>query len=242
MSPQPVGNLAVVITAYNCARYLSEAIASVLGQSRPAQQVIVLDDGSQDNCAEVTRSFGERVQYHRQSNAGSAAARNTGVRLAEGDWLALLDGDDYWSLDKLAAQAARVAAEPALEAVFCHVQQFVSQDLDPELFARFEVPPDPMPAFYASTMLIRREALARVGAFDEQLHISEFVDWFSRAQDARLRYALLPETLVWRRVHANNSTRRQRDQRQEYVRVMKRLLDRRRQAGSGDSPAGPDDI
>jgi len=234
MTPETPGSVSVVITAYQCASYLGQAIDSVLTQSRPAQQVIVVDDGSTDNCADVVHAFGSQVTYFYQANQGIGPARNAGLRLATGHWLALLDGDDYWTPDKLAVQLAAVAAAPALEAVFAHLQIFISPDLTPEAQAELRDSVVTMPGYYAGAMLIRREAFWRIGPFSGEYQVGEFVEWYGRARDAGLREHLVPDTLVWRRQHANNTTRRQRDERQDYARLLKATLDRRRAAPAAD--------
>lgn len=89
-------SVSVVIPAYNCERYIARTIDSVLAQTRPADEIIVVDDGSTDKTADVIRSFGDRVILIQQENAGASAARNTGIKAASGDWIAFLDGDDEW--------------------------------------------------------------------------------------------------------------------------------------------------
>jgi glycosyltransferase involved in cell wall biosynthesis len=96
--------VSVVITAYNVADYIAEAINSALAQTYGNQEIIVVDDGSEDRTADICQSYGNRIIYHRQQNSGVAHARNEGVRLARGELVAMLDGDDYWLPDKMAKQ------------------------------------------------------------------------------------------------------------------------------------------
>jgi len=228
MPPNAGASISVIITAYECARYLGQAIDSVLAQAWPAQQVMVIDDGSTDGCAEVVHAYGDAVQYFHQANRGAGAARNAGARRAAGDWLAFLDGDDFWEPSKLADQSSAMAADPELEAIFGHVQVFVSPDLAPAQAARLHGAPGPVPGYYSSTLLIKRGSFWRVGAFDETLRLGEFIDWYGRAVEAGLRAQLLPATLAWRRIHTTNTTRRNRASRPEYARLLKSMLDRRR--------------
>ena len=230
MATDQACSVSVVITAYQCARYVGQAIDSVLAQTRPAQQVIIVDDGSTDECAQVAQSYGSRVQYVYQSNQGAGPARNTGLRLATGDWLALLDGDDYWAPTKLADQLAAAVFDPRLEAVFGYMQAFVSPELDLTAQARPRTVPAAVPGYCAGTLIIQRAAFWRVGAFPEQYGVGEFVEWYGRGVDAGLRIQMLPATLAWRRLHANNTTRRSRDRRADYAHVLKSMLDRRRAA------------
>lgn len=104
--------ISVVIPTYNRAALLPEAITSALEQSSAPLEVIVVDDGSQDDTAAAVAPFGSAVRYIRQPNAGVGAARNTGVRAATGEWVAFLDSDDTWERDKLALQLAALGAVP----------------------------------------------------------------------------------------------------------------------------------
>ncbi len=99
---------ACVIPAYNRETTVARAIESALAQTHAPAEIIVIDDGSQDGTAEAVAAFGDRVRYVYQENAGAAAARNHGLRLAQAEWVALLDSDDYWATDHLERVAAAI--------------------------------------------------------------------------------------------------------------------------------------
>jgi glycosyltransferase involved in cell wall biosynthesis len=105
--------VAVIIPTYNRAHQIADTIRSVLGQSHPPAEVIVVDDGSTDATADVCAPFAPAVRYERQVNAGVSAARNRGVALTSAELVAFVDSDDLWHRDKLALQVAALAAEPA---------------------------------------------------------------------------------------------------------------------------------
>ena len=96
--------VSVVIPAYNAGKYLGRAIDSVLAQTHQADEVIVVDDGSTDNTAEAVQSYGEKIRFIRQENAGASVARNTGIEAAASEWIAFLDADDEWLPRKLKLQ------------------------------------------------------------------------------------------------------------------------------------------
>ena len=99
--------VSVITPCYNGAAYVSQTIESVLSQTYPHWEMIVVDDGSKDSSAEIVRSYAEkdpRIILLQQENAGSAAARNNGIRNAKGRYLALLDADDLWEPDFLEEQ------------------------------------------------------------------------------------------------------------------------------------------
>lgn len=89
----------VVIPSFNSASFIHKAIDSALNQSLQPLEVIVVDDGSRDNTCEVLGAYGDRIILIRQKNSGPAAARNAGMKMAKGDFIALLDADDYWHAD-----------------------------------------------------------------------------------------------------------------------------------------------
>lgn len=230
--------VSVVIPVHNGARYLGEAIASALGQVEPPLEVIVVDDGSSDGSAEVARGFGDLVHVVAQPQSGAAAARNRGVALARGNYLAFLDADDLWPAERLASQLAAFAADPALAAVFGAVEQFISPDLAPELAARLVCPAEPTPAAVAGTILVTRAAFQRVGAFNARYRAGESLDWQARAAEAGLAMRTLPVVVLRRRLHATNSMRLRPEATADYLRVVKAALDRRR-AGAASATTPP---
>lgn len=220
--------VSVVIPVKDGARYLAEAIESVLAQTRPPSEVLVVDDGSSDGSVLVAESFGGPVRCLVQQAAGVGAARNRGVAEARGPLLAFLDADDLWLRDKLELQTGRLAADPGLSAVFAHAAQFLSPELSPSERARVAVPAGSGPGFIAGTLLVRKSAFLRVGWFPTHVRVGEFVDWYARAKDVGLEMELLDRVLLRRRIHTQNLGREASAERTDYARVLKAALDRRR--------------
>jgi GT2 family glycosyltransferase len=105
----------VIIPAYNAEAFIGRAIDSVLAQTWPAHEILVIDDGSTDATATIIANHGERVRYLRQENTGVSAARNTGAQAATGDWLAFLDADDWYYPDRLKWHAEWISREDNLD-------------------------------------------------------------------------------------------------------------------------------
>jgi glycosyltransferase involved in cell wall biosynthesis len=220
--------ISVIIPVYNQAEYLSEAIDSVLGQSLPAHEILVVDDGSTDRPEEGIAKYDKKVRLLRQENQGAGVARNLGIRNASGEYLAFLDADDLWSLDKLRNQMDLFRGEPAPDLVFGMLRQFLSSDLSDELREKLHCPDETAPGYVPGAMLVSRETFMKVGFFPTQVRVGEFVDWYARAREAGLRTAVLPEVVYHRRIHSKNQGIRAKHRRNEYLHVLKSALDRRR--------------
>lgn len=224
--------ISVVIPAYNSGAYLQPAIDSVLAEQWPRLEVVVVDDGSSDGTPEAAESYGVPVVVIRHGRRGHPAARNTGVRTARGEFLAFLDHDDLWAAGRLAKQVKCFRDDPDLDLVFGHIQNFFSEELGPEETSRLRVPLMPLPGLLQGAMLARRSSFDRVGPFDESRTIGDFIDWYGRAMIAGLRTRMLPETVLYRRVHRTNHQRVYRDGiKAGYLSAVRQLLVRRRDAG-----------
>ena len=218
----------VIIPVYNCDHYLGEAIESVLAQSYRPLEILIIDDGSTDNSAEIAKSFIPHIQYYYQPNNGAATAINYGINLSQGDFLTFLDSDDLWSKDKLMLQFQCLAKNPHLDIIFGHVQQFISPELDNVTRQRFEIPKEIMQGIHRGTMLIKRQSFLNVGYFSSGWHIAEFIDWYIKAKELNLEMAVIPDIILKRRIHQSNTGIIKKDQRSEYVKLIKQTLDRKR--------------
>lgn len=225
--------ISVIIPAYNAERYLSAAIESVLAQTYCPVEILVIDDGSEDRSAAVVQRNVD-VIYHRQAHAGLSTALNNGIAIAQGSLFAFLDADDLWVPGKLVRQMARLRSNPQLSMVFGHVQEFYSPEFSeserPRVLGRAEI----MPGYVKGTLLIWREAFLRVGLFDTQWRLGEFIDWYSRALEKRLEIDMLPDVVLKRRLHAGNASEHKIGSRIDYVRILKTALDRRRRSDSNE--------
>ena len=116
--------VSVIIPTYNSGPFVTETIDSVLCQTHPHREIIVVDDGSTDDTPARVRHYGSKISYIRQSNAGVGAARNIGIRAASGDYLAFLDSDDLWLPEKLEVQLAVAARYPDSGLIACDGEYF----------------------------------------------------------------------------------------------------------------------
>jgi len=226
-------NVSVIIPVWNGATHVGEAIRSVLQQSRPPREILVVDDGSTDATAEVVRSF-HGVTLIQKENSGVGPARNAGVQLSSGDLLAFLDHDDLWLPEKLALQVHALEEDPSADAVVGRIQNFISPELSLEERARIHCPAEPMAGYSASGLLVRRSAFLRVGRWPASER--EGVEWFVHAREAGLRLAEIPQIIARRRLHQGNRTRTGAAKNGDFARILLESLARRR---SRNVPAVP---
>lgn len=114
----------VIIPTYNRCSYVTEAVASVLGQTYQPLEIIVVDDGSTDDTQSVLEPYYNHIHYIHQSNLGVSAARNVGIRCATGNWLAFLDSDDTWDRDYLATQALHIKEHPHVRIHITNLEEY----------------------------------------------------------------------------------------------------------------------
>ena len=213
-----------VVPVHDGERFLGPALDSILAQTHREVEAIVVDDGSSDGTPEVIASYGTRIRSVRQENAGHASARNRGIEVARGTFLAFLDADDLWHPEKLARQLARFAERPELELCFSWLRNFTEGSDAVE----------DVPGYTSVALLARRAVIERIGDFDPSLRHGNDRDWMLRAAEAGTVIELLPDVLVYRRLHgANRSLQLAEASRAEYLRIVKASLDRRRASGQG---------
>jgi glycosyltransferase involved in cell wall biosynthesis len=199
--------VSVVIPVYNQAGYLPGSIDSVLGQAYRPIELVVVDDGSTDDTAQVIASYGDRLTAMRQPNRGAANALNRGIRESRGALVCWLSADDEFLPGKIDAQVAEFEADPELG--FC-CTGFDIVDAAGVVIRRVPAPawphPDPLVAVFwrnpinGSTAMLRREVFEAVGPFNETLRVDVDAEmWLRIARQHRIRQ--IDRSLLRYRVH-----------------------------------------
>ncbi|MFT5396005.1 MAG: glycosyltransferase involved in cell wall biosynthesis [Gammaproteobacteria bacterium] len=178
--------VAVIIPTYNRAALLERALSSVIAQSYPATEIIVIDDGSTDNTQQLIENNYPQTRYIHQANSGVSAARNTGINATTCDWVCLLDSDDSWQPDKLEKQCKALTKNP--DYLFCHTNEtwyrngkVLNQGKKHKKYGgnifQYCLP---LCAISPSSAIIKKELLDKVGLFDETLPACEDYDMWLR--------------------------------------------------------------
>jgi hypothetical protein len=205
----------VVITTFNQSRFLADALTSAIRQGDCSPEIILVDDGSDDDTSVVARDYAEHVAVIRTVHRGAGAARNTGWRASSAPLVAFLDGDDTWTPKKLLTQLAELDRQPDAGLVYSDTLR-VRGDGSPIDRWSSHFPPVSGDAFMpmlrqnrvqTSTVVIRRELLEDLGGFDESLDAWEDVDLWVRAA-RRSAFAYAPDVLGTYRMHGNGLSAR----------------------------------
>ena len=187
--------VSVVIPAYNIGKLVARAIDSVLAQTHKADEIVVVDDGSTDDTADIIKGYGSKVKYIYQENLGLAGARNTGIKAARCEWVAFLDGDDEWLPDNLKLQMEVLKRNPQLFWSAGNFENFLAGSNRRNSYIRYEkglkllAGKDYFDNFFyayindaagnANTMIIKRSILHEAGLFRGELPFAEDTDlWF----------------------------------------------------------------
>ena len=206
----------VVMPVFNGERFLQESLDSVFAQTFQDFEMLCVDDGSTDNSAAVLTQYGERIRVLRQKNAGQSVARNAGVTVAKGQYVAFLDQDDLWYPSKLMHQVAALDADPDIVLVHCDFDRIddggrMMQE-GAGMSERATALASPMgqligeALIFPSAMMIRKTAYEQVGGFHRELQGFEDFDLIARLKE-RGRFMMLEETGMAYRVHGHGFTR-----------------------------------
>ncbi|HEY0006914.1 MAG TPA: glycosyltransferase family A protein [Pyrinomonadaceae bacterium] len=241
-----VPSISVIIPALNAEAFIREALLSVQAQTLAISEIIVIDNGCHDKTPQIARRMGAKVI--REEKRGISAARNAGIRISKGEWVALIDADDEWDERKTERQWSLIEACPEAGLVSCDFSLMkdgvlVQQTTQEQRLERWqgyegrvvvgehgsyipEIKSDLFPRFFPSpsTVMLRREVFERVGLFDEDVLYSEDFEYFMRVF-ARFPLAVVELPLVRHRLHAGKHSLHLDEMRKGMFSVVNKMLD-----------------
>lgn len=220
----------VVIPARDAAATIAGTLASVLGQSAGRTRVIVVDDGSSDDTAQLARAAGPTVTVIAGATAGPGAARNRGASQVTTPYLAFCDADDRWPPDRLERDLEVLDADPSIDILLGRMR-FDADDDAILAHVRFDGPDRTglVPHFGAATM--RTTAFAEVGAIDETLVNYEDFEWFLRAREMPGRLVTHDRVTLWSWRHADSLSHQHPATTRDMLRLLQRQAVRQRALG-----------
>lgn len=209
--------ISIVIPVYNGEKYVAEAINSAFSQTYKNFEIIVINDGSTDKTENRLQSYMSRITYVKQLNRGVGVARNVGIKIAGGEWIAFLDHDDIWKEEKLEKQVEYIENNPDIDLVHAGIENFnetgiIREDVnelhDFRAKNRFR---DFLSGnrVYVQTVVVKKNLILRIGLFDESSIVSSCEDydlWIRLSKIANFGY--LPYPLTRYRVHSDQASKR----------------------------------
>lgn len=226
--------ISVIVPAYNAANYLALTLDSILGQSYPNHEVLVIDDGSTDGTAEVAAGYGDRIRYFSQApSGGPSRPRNLGIEQARGDLVAIFDADDVMLAGKLADAASVLQGHPEADLLFTDFAAIDAEGdvIRPSFLSRYrdfrdQLRPGELPQvgllggrelyrqlihanfIGTSSVVARRDALREAGGFDERMKNADDIDMWCRLAWHGRTFAFLDRVGHQYRIHASSLSRR----------------------------------
>jgi glycosyltransferase involved in cell wall biosynthesis len=219
--------VSVIVVVKNGTRYLASALQSIFEQAYLPLEVQVIDGQSTDDTAQIAKSF-ENVRYILQQDHGLANARNIGIGNAQGPIIAFLDHDDLWTPGKLNIQVEYLEQNPEILYTITHVKFLKEQNdiLRPgfkqEAFETGQIGCTP------SALVTRREVFERIGGFNPDFAIGCDADWFARARDAAIPMGIIPQVLLYKRIHATNLSADTQTNKNELLALVHHSIERKR--------------
>jgi len=197
----------VIIPSYNSSAYVRDAVDSALAQTYKDIEVIVVDDGSTDDTKQVLEPYirGNKIKYIHQANRGLSGARNTGIKAAKGEYIALLDADDIFLPEKIEKQVAHLESHPECDVSYCDLYHFndgepnVLLKLNYRYYSGKEVLPNLLRQSFIApvTVVFRKSVFERFGYFDEAMRqFAEDLEFWLRLSYGGAQICFLPEILA----------------------------------------------
>jgi glycosyltransferase involved in cell wall biosynthesis len=222
--------VSVVLIVRNGERYIVRALRSVIGGTVPPDEILVVDGGSTDRTVELASGL-PTVRVLPQQSTGLTEAYNEGIAAARGEFIGFISHDDEWLPEKLERQLAVMTADPSLRYTVTHIAHHLEPGASIPPGFRADLLGRLVPGFVMEALVARRELFAEVGGLDAAFDVSSDTDWFARVRDAGVPCAVLPETLVHKRVHTANSSLLEPQIATLLLRAMRHSLHRKRAAG-----------
>jgi glycosyltransferase involved in cell wall biosynthesis len=216
------GRLAsIIVPAFNSERYLDEALDALERQDHPNIEVIVVDDGSTDGTAEMVRRR-PGVRLVQQPNSGPSAARNTGINVAQGEYVTFCDADDRFRPEKVSLQVTHLEENPTVGCVLVHHATFFAEGVSRPEWLTDEEGVQPQSA------MVRRSVIEQVGGFDPAYRLTEGLEWLSRMRDVGISIDVLDDVCVDRRIHENNLSYQRAGLQHNMLRSLRARIERNR--------------
>jgi glycosyltransferase involved in cell wall biosynthesis len=193
----------VIIPVYNGSRYLATTLESVLAQTYPLHEIIVIDDGSTDSSPDILRSCGDRLRVTRQGNRGVAAARNVGLQQVTGDVINFIDQDDLWPAGRTETLVGALQSDPDALLAAGQVEILYERSRPPNPLDNFGTA---VREFYLGSLCIRKQVFELLGPLHTGIGYADDVDFFMRRREANIKTIYVDDVTLQYRLHEGNTS------------------------------------
>lgn len=196
-------SISTIMSVYNGEEFIAEAVESVFNQTLASAEIIIIDDGSNDNTLEILSKYqsNPNLIIISQENRGASYSQNKAINMATGKYLNFIDADDLWHLDKNRQQLDYLIIHPEIDLCFSHMQQFQQNNKQDRIYA------NPQKGLTQLCLMVEKQKFLQVGLFDTN-QFGAFIRWMHKAQIMGLAHIVMDDVLAYRRSHENNMTRR----------------------------------
>ena len=226
MSKNP--QVSVIIVVKDGDRFLDSAIESVFQQTFTNYELIVIDGNSTDNTATIAKSY-EQIRYFLQQSKGIAGAYNEGISNAKGELIAFLSHDDMWTPDKLETQVKYMEDNPEMEYTVARVKFFLETGHSAPSGFRSELLQGDHVGKIMETLVAKKTLFDKIGGLSSDFNVAEDVDWFARANDAKIPTGIVDRVLLNKRVHDTNLSLNAQENNQNLLTILRKSIERKRQ-------------
>ena len=220
--------VSVIIPVYNGSKYLATTLDTVLAQSYPLHEIIVIDDGSTDSSPAILSGYGERLRVTRQSNRGIAATRNIGLQQASGELITFIDQDDLWPVDRTKVLVEALQADPTAQVAAGLVEILYERSRPVSPLDNFGTA---VREFYLGSLLIRKEVFDILGPLHTGLGYADDVDFMMRRREAKIATVYVDHVTLRYRLHEENTSGDRNVTNRHLMAALRESLQRRRKAG-----------
>lgn len=226
--------VSIIVPVYNGARFVAEALQSILAQTFRAYEVLIIDDGSTDESRTIVQQVMDtspQLRYFYQQNSGVSAARNRGILASRGSLIAFLDQDDRWARDALATQVTYHQLHPEVGYTLAQQICFLEPGCSSPTWFQLQTVSQPHIGYLPGTLMVKRAIFDQIGLFNPEIAISSDADWFARANDAQVPTHTLAQVLLERRIHQANQSRQSKQIHKELFQLLHNSIKRKQEIG-----------
>lgn len=221
--------VSIILPALNCEKFLADSIKSVLSQDYKKTELIVVCGNSDDKTNEIAKSF-KQAYITIQDKAGIAGAFNEGIDLANGDLIAFQSGDDIWKSNKLSTQVNYMMSNPDCDYTFTSFRYFLNNNsIIPGGFRKDLLNRD-IAGPTLESFMCRKSLFDSIGIFNTDFSSALDVEWFSRLKDYKVKYHLIPDVLLFKRVHDSNFSITEKTNNQQIIDALRISITNRKKS------------